>query len=87
MSILDIRRGFQEGTKPEFTSQPIPSLIQDYLNSSFSKRPTMGTAVLVPITLPTGETYTLRSGGDASNFRDFLRSLNMTPENINNIFC
>ena len=76
----------KEGTKPGFTSQPIPSLIQDYLNSSFSKRPTMGHMALVPITLPTGETYTLSSGGEASNFRDFLGSLNMTPENINNIF-
>ena len=66
---------------------PPPSFsIQDYLNSSFSKRPTMGTQALVPITLPTGETYNLRSGGDASNFRDFLQSIGRNPQDIENIF-
>ena len=66
---------------------PPPSFsIQDYLNSSFSKRPTMGTMALVPITLPTGETYNLRSGGDASNFRDFLQSIGRNPQDIENIF-
>jgi hypothetical protein len=40
----------------------------------------------VPITLPTGETYNLRSGGDASNFRDFLQSIGRNPQDIENIF-
>jgi hypothetical protein len=62
------------------------SLIEDFYKSSFSQKPTMGTQALVPITLPTGETYTLRSGGEASNFRDFLGSLNMAPETVDNIF-
>ena len=66
---------------------PPPSFsIQDYLNSSFSKRPTMGHMALVPITLPTGETYNLRSGGDEINFRDFLQSIGRNPQDIENIF-
>jgi hypothetical protein len=75
---------FNDGPTKPLTATP--SLIEDFYKSSFFKKPTGGTQALVPITLPTGETYTLRSGGEASNFRDFLGSLNMAPETVDNIF-
>jgi len=75
MSILDIRRGFQEGTKPGFTPPSKPSLVEDFYKSSFYDPKGMGHMALVPVTLPTGEKFTFGGGADSAGFEKYVKSL------------
>ena len=62
-------------TKPKFTPQSRPSLVEDFYKSSFYDPKAMGTAALVPVTLPTGEEFTFSGGAPASQFQEYLKSL------------
>ncbi len=61
--------------KPGFTPPSRPSLVEDFYKSSFYDPRAMGTAALVPVTLPTGEKFTFSGGADSSGFQEYIKSL------------
>ena len=62
-------------TKPGFTPQSRPSLVEDFYKSSFYDPKAMGTMALVPVTLPTGEKFDFSGGAPASQFQEYVKSL------------
>jgi len=62
-------------TKPGFTPQSRPSLVEDFYKSSFYDPKAMGTMALVPVTLPTGEKFTFSGGADSAGFEEYVKSL------------
>ena len=75
MSILDIRRRFQEGGSAgnlifDYRSNPI---YQNFLQSPFYQ-PGPSAQVISPVQLPTGEILNLPNAGMAEQFRQYLSS-------------
>jgi hypothetical protein len=71
MSILDIRRGFQEGGFTDYLSNPI---YQNFLKSSFYDPRAIGGQAITPVQLPTGEFFNLPNTAVADQFKRYFAS-------------
>ena len=71
MSILHIRRGFQEGGFTDYLSNPI---YQNFLKSPFYDPRAIGGQAITPVQLPTGEFFNLPNTAVADQFKRYFAS-------------